>query len=107
MEVVKFTVKSMYQQLTRDEGGQAFQGIWKAKIPLKIKIFMWLVAKRAILTKDNMIIRKWQGDPGCYFYGAGENVDHFLFQCPVAKVVWGIIAMCFHQRVRPIFYEQF
>jgi hypothetical protein len=33
------------------------QGIWKAKIPLKIKIFIWMVAQKAILTKDNMIIR--------------------------------------------------
>jgi hypothetical protein len=63
---------------------------------------MWLVAQRTILTKDNMISRNWHGDSGCYFCGAVE-----LFQCPVTKVVWGIIAMYFHQRVRPNSYEQF
>jgi hypothetical protein len=103
----KFTDRSVYQQLASNEGGEAFRDIWKAKIPLKIKIFMWMVAQKAILTKDNMIIRKWQGDLGCYFCGDDENIDHLLFHCPVAKVVRGIIAMCFHQRVRPIFYEQF
>jgi hypothetical protein len=28
----------------------------KTKIPLKIKIFMWMVSQKAILTKDNMVI---------------------------------------------------
>jgi hypothetical protein len=28
--------------------------IWKLKIPLKIKIFMWYIYKEAVLTKDNL-----------------------------------------------------
>jgi hypothetical protein len=27
---------------------------WKAKIPLKVQIFMWLIQQEAILTKDNL-----------------------------------------------------
>jgi hypothetical protein len=54
----------------------------ESKIPEKVKIFMWLVAQKAILTKDNMIRRNWQGGPI-------ETVDHLLFSCPIAKVVWG------------------
>jgi hypothetical protein len=27
---------------------------WKAKLPAKIKNFMWLVEQKVILTKDNM-----------------------------------------------------
>jgi hypothetical protein len=53
----QFTVRSVYQQLTKSDNGQSYQIIWKAKIPLKIKIFMWMVAQRAILTKENMISR--------------------------------------------------
>jgi hypothetical protein len=34
-------------------------------------------------------------------------VDHLPFECPVAKVVWGIIAMCFRQKDRPNSYEHF
>jgi hypothetical protein len=69
-------------------------------------IFMWLVEQRAILTKDIMI-RRWQGAPGCYFCGGKEIVDHVLFECPVAKVVWGIVAICFQQNDRPSSYDQF
>jgi hypothetical protein len=54
-----------------------------------------------------MIKRKWQGAPGCYFCGAPEDCDHLMFSCPIAKVVWGVIASCFHQSQRPSCYEQY
>jgi hypothetical protein len=63
-------------------------------------------AQDAILTKDNILRRKWQGDPGCYFCGGPEDRDHF-FSCPVAKVVWGVFALCFHQSTRPSSYVQY
>jgi hypothetical protein len=44
--------------LTKEDNGPNFKHIWKSKIPEKIKIFMWLVTQKAILTKDNMIKRK-------------------------------------------------
>jgi hypothetical protein len=28
--------------------------LWKIKVPLKIQIFMWLLYKKVILTKDNL-----------------------------------------------------
>jgi hypothetical protein len=81
--------------------------IWKAKLPEKIKSFIWLVAQKVILTKDNMKRKKWKGNPGCYFCGQDENVDHLLFMCPIAKVIWGFIAICFNQSDRPNSYEQY
>ena len=44
----------------------------------------------AILTKDNMIRRNWPGDPSCYFCSQPGTVDHLLFQCSTAKVVWSM-----------------
>jgi hypothetical protein len=102
-----FTVKSVYEHLIKDDCGPKFQMIWKAKIPKKTKTFMWLVEQQAILTKDNMLRRKWQGDPLCYFCNAPETVDHLFFECPTAKVICGVIAICFHQNSRPKAYDQF
>jgi hypothetical protein len=62
----KFSVKSIYEHLTKDDKGPNYKRIWKAKIPEKIKIFMWLVEQKAIMTKDNLLGRKWQDSPGCY-----------------------------------------
>jgi hypothetical protein len=42
-----------------------------------------------------MIKRKWSGDPTCYFCSRAETVDHLLFQCSTAKVVWDTVAVCF------------
>jgi hypothetical protein len=46
----------------------------------------------AILTKDNLLKRKWSGDPSCYFYDNDENISHLFFQCSTARSVWAIVA---------------
>lgn len=84
----------MYNALTTNESGPYHKKVWKSKTPEKIKIFLWFILNNAILTKDNMIKRKWPGDPMCYFCQQDETATHLLFQCSVAKAVWAIIAVC-------------
>jgi hypothetical protein len=60
------------------------------KNPLKIKIFTWLLENNAIPTKDNMIRRKWVGNPSCLFCNHNETANHLFFQCPVARCIWGL-----------------
>jgi hypothetical protein len=54
-----FSVKSTYAHLCRNERGAHYNLIWKAKLPLKIKIWLWLIEHNAILTKDNLAKRNW------------------------------------------------
>ena len=89
-----FTTKSTYDWLTSGDAGMHFRHIWKAKIPYKIKIFVWLLEQNAILTKDNMIKRNWVGVSTCFFCSLPETRDHLFFECVVAKVVWGVIGRC-------------
>jgi hypothetical protein len=63
-----FTVKSVYEHLTSNGSGNDYRSAWKARIPEKTKLFMWLVEHKSILTKDNMLRRKWKGNPGCYIF---------------------------------------
>jgi hypothetical protein len=51
----KFSIKSVYEHLTKNENGPAYKAIWNAKVPEKVKKIMWLVAQKAILMKDNML----------------------------------------------------
>ena len=88
----KFSVKSLYNSLTIDDSGPSHNSIWKGKVPQKIKTFIWLMTNNAVLTKDNMIKRKLLGDSNCMFCSQPETVDHLFFTCPVAKVIWGVIA---------------
>ena len=74
-----FTTKSVYEYLERDSFGPNYKWIWKAKIPLKIKIFLWQVMQDAILTRDNMKKRKWGGNPRCSFCDQLETRNHLFF----------------------------
>ena len=55
---------------------------------------MWLLENNVVLAKDNMIRRNWSGSPTCYFCSADKSIDHLLFLCPVAKLLWGLVGLC-------------
>jgi hypothetical protein len=80
---------------------------WKVKVHEKIRIFMWLVKQNAILTKDNMLRKNWHGDPSYYFCDSPKTMDRLFFECPIAKVVWRVIAACFDQGCRPRSHAQY
>ena len=73
-----FTVKSVYNAVTSSSTGVYHRKIWKGKILQKIKIFLWLMSNGAILTKDNLVKKKWQGDPSCVFCDQGETISHLF-----------------------------
>ena len=60
-----FLVKSMYTYLINARPIPRAMHIWKIKVPLKIKVFMWFVHKGVILTKDNFAKRSWEGSKRC------------------------------------------
>jgi hypothetical protein len=69
---------------------------------------MWLMDKNAILTKDNLIKRNWRGNKSCAFCSQDENVQHLMFDCPMAKYVWSLTAHIFGSTCRTTtFFEQF
>jgi hypothetical protein len=74
----RFSVRSVYNAMIRNESGPYHKKIWKSKNPAKIKIFLWLMMNNAILTKDNLLKRKWSGDPSCYFCDNDENICNTL-----------------------------
>lgn len=102
-----FSVKSTYKHLCCNEYGPKLKNLWKAKVPLKIKIYMWLVLQDAILTKDNLIKRKWKGDTKCAFCPEKESVTHLFFECPSAKYVWSLLAFSLGTDCRPGDFNQY
>jgi hypothetical protein len=56
-----FSVNCLYKWLHNDIPNKNNTHIWKAKIPLKVKIFFWLLEEKAVLTRDNMKRRNWKG----------------------------------------------
>jgi hypothetical protein len=57
----QFSVKTMYAALINN-GVRLSQEIWRVKMPMKIKIFMWYLKRGVILTKDNLARPNWNGE---------------------------------------------
>jgi hypothetical protein len=90
-----FTVKSMYKKLTSNWANRSFKQLWKAKIPPKIKIWLWLIWHNFIATKNNMAKRGWTGDTKCRFCDQEEDIHHLFFLCPAAKYMWSVVSITF------------
>lgn len=78
-----FSVKSLY--LFLQDGGvvvKRYDRTWKMRSLLKVKIFVWLVLKNKVLTKDNLMKRGWSGDESCVFcLEDTETVNHLFAVC--------------------------
>ena len=102
-----FSVRSTYEHLCINEVGAQYNIIWKAKLPLKIKIWLWLIEHDAILTKDNLAKRNWSRDMHCLFCNEMESIDHLFFECNTTKYIWNLVAFVFGAGHRPTSFEQF
>lgn len=52
-----YTVKSYYRHLTENGVKYPHNFMWKTKIPPRVRVFMWLVLRNNILTRDNSLRR--------------------------------------------------
>ncbi|KAJ4815734.1 RNA-directed DNA polymerase (reverse transcriptase)-related family protein [Rhynchospora pubera] len=84
-----FTVKSMYDFLShRGIFDYTAKHLWKLKIPLKVKLFSWLVLNNRISTKDFLARRGMDVDLVCSFCDSNESVDHLFLTCSFTAVFW-------------------
>jgi hypothetical protein len=69
--------------------------LWKIKMPLKIKVFIWLLYREAILSKDNLIKRNWHGNVRCCFCDRLETIQYLFFDCALANFIWRVMQITF------------
>jgi hypothetical protein len=74
-----------------DQVSVPYKFLWKSKLPQKIKIFIWLVVRNKILTKDNLKKRNRKGSQECCFCGGDESINHLFFHYPITRYVWRVI----------------
>ncbi|WVZ49766.1 hypothetical protein U9M48_001095 [Paspalum notatum var. saurae] len=98
-----FTVKSLYNFLVNQSALPLNKNLWKLKLPLKIKIFVWFLMKDVILTKDNLKKRNWNGDDGCCFL-TRRRQSNIYFSTPPSNVT-NLVGTWFEQvdpNMRPL-----
>jgi hypothetical protein len=91
-----FTFKCMYEELMNDHTPFLRKYLWKLKIPLKIKKFMWFLHNKVLLTKDNLAKRNWKGCTKCCFCGDHETIEHLFIVCPFSKLLWRMVFFAFN-----------
>jgi hypothetical protein len=92
----RFTVRSMYKAFIAPHIVQQNHPIWKLKLPLKIKIFMWYLIKNIALTKDNLARKHWKGSLKCCGCSLNESVQHLFLDCSVARCIWRGVQISFN-----------
>ena len=79
-----FSVRSMYKHLINN-GIRVTKEIWRAKLPLRIKIFMSHLKTGVVLKKDNLARRNWNGSKTYSFCRSVETIQHLFLECAYAR----------------------
>ena len=69
-----FSVKSHYWGLISQNVPNVNKKLWKLKLPLKIKIFLWYIRRGIILTKNNLAKRNWLSNQQCCFCHENKTI---------------------------------
>jgi hypothetical protein len=84
--------KQAYEvQLLEDEVQPTFwySELWHWQLPLKIKLFIWLMLEQNILTWENLSKRGFVGPSKCVLCGLKEEtVKHLFVECKFTKDIW-------------------
>lgn len=91
----KYTVRSLYKHLLNPGARySAMTGFWEAKIPLKVKVFLWLLNKDIIQATEQLKKKNWKGSDRCKMCGLTETPSHVIFQCAPVKWLWWELKEC-------------
>lgn len=64
--------------------------LWSFKVAPKEKMCTWRALQNSLSTQNNIIFKGIDTNPLCFFCRKkAETVDHVLWECKVAKSVWG------------------
>ncbi|XP_020167293.1 uncharacterized protein [Aegilops tauschii subsp. strangulata] len=83
----KFTVNSLYRKLCRGTAQLAIAGLWIARLPLKIKLFMWQLFRDKLPTSLNVAKRNGPTTGPCVLCRA-PDANHVFFNRPLARFAW-------------------
>ena len=66
----RYSTKSMYRWMAhRGVFNKRMKRIWSSKLPMKLKIFLWLVYNKKLQTGMKLKKRKWKGSHLCGVVG--------------------------------------
>jgi hypothetical protein len=64
--------------------------VWRAKLPLKIKIFLWQVCNDKVQSAEQLQKKNWSGPLECKLCGDIETAEHIFLRCALASFAWSV-----------------
>jgi exonuclease III len=103
-----FSTKSLYR-LIKHSGSVDLRmlEVWGAKLPLKIRIFLWMLWHDRVLTGEQMRIRKSTKSEKCKYCGKLETRNHLFFNCNISKMIWVWVRVSMRWTERPTSMQSF
>jgi hypothetical protein len=99
----RFSSRSLYRLMTSPgEVDVRMKSIWGEKLPLKIKIFLWMMWHDRVQTGEQLKRRKGKGSEFCKYCGKLETLDHLFFNCPISQLLWVWVRISMRWGQRPI-----
>lgn len=83
-----FTVKSLYSTLISGLNTTKFKDVWRACIPLKIKIFLWQAIRGKLPAVNRILKRNRLTSEFCALCAGREDSNHILFKCDLVVFLW-------------------
>ena len=90
-----FSVRAAYRRLRTPVGLEdplflrLWRRMWRSRIPLKIRVFLWLLLRWGLMTRS--LRQRWDphSSAECVLCTSGlEDCDHLFVRCPLAQAVW-------------------
>jgi hypothetical protein len=103
----KFSVSSLYRKINQGPSLPHESLLWSAKLPLKIKIFLWQMAKGRLPSNAQINRRHGASDGRCALCGQSETVDHIFFTCHLASFAWSGIREALGVQWNPQSFQDF
>ena len=80
---------------------RVWNNLWRKPQWMKVKLFMWLVHQKKILTWENLLKIGFVGPSKCHLCGLQEEMmEHLLNHCPFTSILWDWAASVFRQTDR-------
>jgi hypothetical protein len=97
----------MYKRLLQGAAWPCEKIIWKAKLPMYTKIFIWQMAICRLPSSEQINHIHGLTDGKCALCGEIETINHIFFSCALAKFMWSGIMAVLNVSQSPSSFAQF
>jgi hypothetical protein len=102
-----FTTASLYKALHEGAAVFPFKELWTLKLPLKIKHFIWQLARGRLPSGTQVQKRRGPRDGLCPLCREPEDQNHIIFNCSLARFTWACFRECLGCTWAPRSFHQF